>query len=54
MEAYLFCKGRGERCLCYLRQVINPKDERGLMRVINYPARGIGNTTENNHCGKSL
>ncbi|UOK41841.1 MULTISPECIES: ATP-dependent helicase [Flavobacterium] len=31
--------------LCYLRLVINPKDEEALIRVINYPARGIGNST---------
>ncbi|ESU18679.1 DNA/RNA helicase, superfamily I [Flavobacterium cauense R2A-7] len=31
--------------LCYLRLVINPKDEEALVRVINYPARGIGNST---------
>lgn len=31
--------------ISYLRLVLNPKDEEALKRVINYPARGIGNTT---------
>ena len=31
--------------LAYFRLSINPKDEESLKRVINYPARGIGNTT---------
>ncbi len=29
----------------YYRLVVNPKDEEALKRVINYPKRGIGNTT---------
>ncbi len=31
--------------LCYLRLIINPQDEEALVRVINYPARGIGDST---------
>jgi DNA helicase-2/ATP-dependent DNA helicase PcrA len=38
----LLPKERNKRCIVLLRLVINPKDEEALMRVINYPARGIG------------
>ncbi|GHA37459.1 DNA helicase [Salinimicrobium marinum] len=46
--------------LSYLRLVINPKDEEALKRVVNYPARGIGQTTIDrltiaaNHYGRSI
>ncbi|WP_350285688.1 UvrD-helicase domain-containing protein [uncultured Croceitalea sp.] len=46
--------------LGYLRLVINPKDEEALKRVINFPARGIGQTTVDkltvaaNHYGRSI
>ena len=46
--------------LSYLRLVVNPKDEEALKRVINFPARGIGQTTVDklivaaNHYGRSM
>lgn len=46
--------------LAYLRLVVNPKDEESLKRVINYPARGIGQTTVDKlvvaakHYGRSM
>ncbi len=46
--------------LCYLRLVINPNDEEALKRVINFPTRGIGQTTVDrltvaaNHYSRSI
>ena len=38
--------------ICYFRLVINADDDEALRRVINYPSRGIGDTTVSkiNHC----
>ncbi|MDO4764047.1 MAG: 3'-5' exonuclease [Flavobacteriaceae bacterium] len=33
--------------MAYLRLLVNEKDSEALMRIINYPARGIGETTQN-------
>lgn len=33
--------------IAYFRLTVNPNDEEALKRVINYPARGIGDTTVN-------
>ncbi len=33
--------------LAYLRLLVNDNDSEALMRIVNYPARGIGDTTQN-------
>ena len=31
--------------ICYFRMTVNPDDDEALCRIINYPARGIGDRT---------
>jgi ATP-dependent DNA helicase PcrA (EC 3.6.1.-) len=33
--------------ISYFRVIVNPHDEEALKRIINYPTRGIGETTVN-------
>ena len=33
--------------MAYLRLLVNENDSEALLRVINYPTRGIGETTQN-------
>jgi DNA helicase-2/ATP-dependent DNA helicase PcrA len=42
---FFYQRERNKRCFVLFAFGFNPKDEEALMRVINYPARGIGNTT---------
>lgn len=37
--------------IAYFRLIVNPHDEEAFKRIINYPARGIGNTTLNKIIG---
>ena len=40
--------------IAYFRLAINPNDEEAFRRVINYPARGIGDTTLNKMVGAAV
>jgi DNA helicase-2/ATP-dependent DNA helicase PcrA len=34
-----------KHCIAYLRLVVNNNDDEAFLRIVNYPARGIGDTT---------
>ena len=42
MVDYLFDRQEIKRILAYLRLIINPHDNEAFLRVVNFPARGIG------------
>ena len=42
---YFYGRREVKDALAYMRLAINPHDDESLVRVINYPARGIGQTT---------
>ena len=45
MGGYLYQRKEVKDLLAYFRLTINFNDEEAFRRVINYPRRGIGNTT---------
>lgn len=40
-----FCEKEVKNIICYLKVLANPRDEESLLRIMNYPQRGIGNTS---------
>lgn len=40
--------------IAYFRMAVNPDDDEALRRIINYPARGIGDTTLKKLIGKAI
>ena len=48
MEDFLFYQRKEIKdVISYFRLAVNPNDEEAFKRVLNYPARGIGDTTLN-------